>query len=81
MDASEKIIRFDSYEALLEEIQRDMNNGDPICCRYPVRFIMLNNFNVWHQLAQDLACLGVQPLDLEELIKDSHERWITRDAR
>lgn len=79
MDASEKIIRFDSYEALLEEIQRDMNNGDPICCRYPVRFIMLNNFNVWHQLAQDLACLGVQPLDLEELIKDSHERWITTD--
>lgn len=79
MDASEKIIRFDSYEALLEEIKRDMSDGDPLRCRYPVRFIMLNNFDVWHKLAQDLARLGVQPLNLEELIEGNHERWITTD--
>lgn len=79
MDASEKIIHFDSYEALLAEIKLDMNDGAPLRCRYPVRFIMLNNFNVWHQLAQDLAGLGVQPLNLEELIEDNHERWITTD--
>lgn len=79
MDASEKIIRFDSYDALLAEIKLDMNDGAPLRCRYPVRFIMLNNFNVWHQLAQDLAGLGVQPLNLEELIEDNHERWITTD--
>lgn len=79
MDASEKIIRFESYEALLEEIKRDMEDGDPLRCRYPVRFIMLNNFNIWHRLAQDLASLGVQPLNLEELIEDNHERWITTD--
>lgn len=79
MDASEKIIHFDSYDALLAEIKLDMNDGAPLRCRYPVRFIMLNNFNVWHQLAQDLAGLGVQPLNLEELIEDNHERWITTD--
>ena len=79
MDASEKIIRFDSYDALLNEIKRDMKDGEPLRCRYPVRFIMLNNFNVWHQLAQDLSIFGVQPFNLEELIKDNHERWITTD--
>lgn len=79
MDASEKIIRFDSYDAMLDEIKRDIKNGDPLCCRYPVRFIMLNNFNIWHKLAQDLPKYGVQPLNLEELIEDNHERWITTD--
>lgn len=79
MDASEKIIRFDSYDALLDEIKRDMKDGDPLRCRYPVRFIMLNNFDVWHQLAKDLPSLGVQPFNLEELIEDNHERWITTD--
>ena len=79
MDASEKIIRFDSYDALLDEIKRDIKDGDPLRCRYPVRFIMLNNFDVWHQLAKDLPILGVQPFNLEELIEDNHERWITTD--
>ena len=79
MDASEKIICFDTYDALLDEIKRDMKDGDPLRCRYPVRFIMLNNFAVWHQLAQDLPRLGVQPFNLEELIADNHERWITTD--
>ena len=79
MDASEKIIRFKSYKDMLDEIERDMEDGDPLRCRYPVRFIMLNNFDVWHKLAQDLAVLGVQPLNLEELIEDNHERWITTD--
>ena len=79
MDVSEKIIRFDSYNVLLDEIKRDMKDGNPLRRRYPVRFIMLNNFDVWHQLAQDLPKLGVQPFNLEELIKDNHERWITTD--
>jgi len=79
MDASEKIIHFESYEALLDEIKRDMDNGDPLRCRYPVRFIMLNNFNIFTKFAQDLAHLGVLPLNLEKLIEDNHERWITTD--
>lgn len=79
MDASEKIIRFDSYEDMLDEIKRDMKDGDPLRCRYPVRFIILNNFDIWHKLAQDLPKYGVQPFNLEELIEDNHERWITTD--
>ena len=79
MDASEKIIRFDSYEALLNEIKRDMDDCAPLCCRYPVRFIMLNNFDIFTKLVKDLAFWGVSPLNLEELIEDNHERWITTD--
>ncbi len=79
MDASEKIIRFDSYKALLDEIKRDMGDNAPLRCRYPVRFIMLNNFSIFTRLAQDMAHLGVSPLNLEELIENNHERWITTD--
>ncbi|MBR3710351.1 MAG: BREX-4 system phosphatase PglZ [Bacteroidales bacterium] len=79
MDASDKIIRFDSYEALLDEIKRDMTDGDPLRCRYPVRFILLNNFDVFTKFAQDLAHHGVSPLNLEELIENTPDRWITTD--
>ena len=79
MDALEKIIRFDSYKALLDEIKRDMDDNAPLRCRYPVRFIMLNNFSIFTRLAQDMAHFGVSPLNLEELIENNHERWITTD--
>ncbi len=73
-----KIIRFDTYEALLHEIRRDMNDADPLRCRYPVRFIMLNNFNVFTKLAQDLAYDGIGAFNLEDLLRKD-EGWITTD--
>ena len=80
MDATEKIIQFESYDDLLTEIKRDMEDGDPLRCRYPVRFIMLNNFNVFTRFAQDLAFLGVQALNLEELLPaDYPDGWLTTD--
>ena len=80
MDATEKIIQFESYDDLLTEIKRDMEDGDPLRCRYPVRFIMLNNFNVFTHFAQDLAFLGVQALNLEELLPaDYPDGWLTTD--
>ena len=30
MDATEKIIQFESYDDLLTEIKRDMEDGDPL---------------------------------------------------
>lgn len=80
MDATEKIIQFESYDDLLAEIKRDMDDGEPLRCRYPIRFIMLNNFNVYTRFAQDLAFLGVQALNLEELLpEDQPDGWITTD--
>ena len=80
MDATEKIIQFESYDDLLVEIKRDMEDGEPLRCRYPVRFIMLNNFNVFTRFAQDLAFLGVQALNLEELLPaDYPDGWLTTD--
>ena len=80
MDATEKIIQFESYDDLLTEIKRDMEDGDPLRCRYPVRFIMFNNFNVFTRFALDLGVLGVQALNLEDLLKqDEPDGWITTD--
>lgn len=78
MDASEKIVRFDTYEELLNEIRRDMHDADPLRCRYPVRFIMLNNFDVFTKLAQDLAHEGIGALNIEDLLKKD-DGWITTD--
>lgn len=78
MDASEKIVRFDTYEALLDEIHRDMNDADPLRCRYPVRFIMLNNFDDFTNLAQDLAHNGVRALNIEDLLRKD-DGWISTD--
>lgn len=80
MDAIEKIVRFDSYESLLDEIVQDTSNTNPLRSRYPVRFIMLNNFEVFTKLAIDLAHLGVSSLNLESLLKpDEPDGWITID--
>ncbi len=79
MDATEKIILFDSYEGLIGEIKEDMEASAPLRCRYPVRFIILNNFNIWHRLAMDLAGLGIKTNNLEDLIAKNRDRWITSD--
>ena len=48
--------------------------------RYAVRFIMLNNFNEFKELAKFMANIGVQSLDLENLIDDGEDdTWITKD--
>jgi len=80
MDATEKIEKFDSYESLLDEIKQDIEDVNPLRSRYPVRFIMLNNFNVFTKLAIDLAHLGVSSLNLESLLNsDELDGWITTD--
>jgi hypothetical protein len=79
MDASEKIIKFDSYDDLIEAINTDMAARKPLSWRYPIRFIMLNNFEIFRKLAQSLATLGVKPLNLEDLLGDNPDGWITSD--
>lgn len=82
MDATEKIVYFESYESLLEEIKRDIDDRSPLRTRYPVRFIMLNNFDVFTKFAQNLTSMSkeVSVLNIEDLLPaDNKNAWITGD--
>lgn len=78
MDTSEKVKVFSSLGELTKEIIRDRETRDMLAQRYAVRFIMLNNFNEFKELAKFMANIGVETLDLETLKEDSDE-WITND--
>lgn len=81
MDTSEKIIVFSSFEELTKEIVRDKDSRDVLAKRYAVRFIMLNNFNEFKELAKFMANIGVDNLDLESLIDVGEDDcWITSDT-
>ena len=81
MDSAEKITVFKSFEDLTREIIRDRDNGDMLAQRYAIRFIMLNNFNEFKNLAKFMANIGVEALDLETLIDDGEDdTWITKDT-
>lgn len=80
MDSSEKIRTFKSFDDLTREIARDKDARDMLAQRYSVRFIMLNNFNEFRNLAKFMTNIGVDCLDLETLIDDSDgDTWITKD--
>ena len=80
MDSAEKIILFKTFEELTREIIRDRDSGDMLAQRYAVRFIMLNNFNEFKNLAKFMANICVDALDLENLIEEGEDdTWITKD--
>ena len=60
MDSAEKVIVFNSFEDLKQEIIRDRDTRDMLAQRYAVRFIMLNNFNEFKKLAKFMAASGVR---------------------
>lgn len=80
MDSAEKIKVFKSFEDLTREIIHDRDTGDMLAQRYAIRFIMLNNFNEFKNLAKFMANIGVESLDLENLIDEGEDdTWITKD--
>ena len=80
MDASEKIISFNSLDELKQEIIKDTTSTDVLAQRYVVRFIMLNNFDTYCSLVKFLSNeLNVNKLDIESLL-DGDDRWITIDT-
>lgn len=80
MDSAEKILVFNSFDELTREIIRDRDTGDMLAQRYAVRFIMLNNFNEFKNLAKFMVDIGVDSLDLENLIEEGEgDTWITKD--
>ena len=81
MDTAEKIIVFNSFNELTQEIIRDKDSRDMLAQRYAIRFIMLNNFNEFKELAKFMANIGVDMLDLENLMdSDENDVWITKDT-
>lgn len=80
MDTSEKVKIFDSFENLTQEIIKDRETHDMLAQRYAIRFIMLNNFNEFKQLAKFMSNIGVDSLDLENLLEEGEDdTWITKD--
>lgn len=81
MNASEKIKEFSSLDALLKELQSDARSKETITQRYPVRFIMLDNFDTFRELSNELTCAGVDTLPLETILEKNQEddAWITTD--
>ena len=76
-----EVQKFNSLEELTREIISDRESNDMLAQRYAVRFIMLNNFNELKELAKFMANIGVDSLDLENLIsKDEDDEWITKDT-
>lgn len=62
----------------MDAIRQDIGDIDPLRRRYPVRYIMFNNFNIFTKFAKDLAALGVESLNLEDLLR-KEDGWITTD--
>lgn len=80
MTAEEKIRIFKSVEALIAEIKSDRSSSDILKNRYAVRFIMLDNFNVFQELSLQLAVANVNTFGLETLLSyNNKDRWITQD--
>lgn len=81
MDTSEKVKVLNSFEELTQEITKDKEERDICALRYAVRFIMLNNFNEFQNLAKFMASIGTDSLDLEDLISSGeNDEWITKDT-
>ena len=81
MDTSEKIKVFNSFGDLTQEIIKDKDTRDMLAQRYAIRFIMLNNFNEFKELAKFMTNIGVDTLDLENLLDEGEDdTWITKDT-
>ncbi|MDR1181471.1 MAG: BREX-4 system phosphatase PglZ [Bacteroidales bacterium] len=81
MTAAEKIKSFASVAQLLEEIQKDSQSVAVLNRRYAVRFIMLDNFNLYQEFIKEMTRLDIQVFNLEQLLDpDDKDSWITTDT-
>lgn len=81
MDTAEKVKVFKTFDELTREIIRDRDSRDMLAQRYAIRFIMLNNFNEFRNLAKFMVNIGVDLLNLENLIDEGEDDiWVTKDT-
>ena len=79
MTAVEKIKVFTSIEDILLEIENDRQSKSILNRRYAVRFIMLDNFDVYREFVTRLSVIGIKSFDIENLLGDDKDSWITQD--
>ena len=78
MTAAEKIKPFTSVTQLLEEIRNDSQSTAVLNRRYAVRFIMLDNFNLYQEFITEMTKSNIQIFNLEQLLDtDDKDNWIT----
>jgi len=80
MTAAEKIDYFATIAELFKELKKDCQSTAVLRRRYAVRFIMLDNFNLYQELIREMTREGVQIYNLEQLLDpDDKDGWITTD--
>ena len=77
------LIEFDNLDNLFDEIERDKNlTGDEaiLAQRYPVRFILFNNFHLFKEFIHKLTIdLNVKIDKIEDLLP-FNDGWISKDV-
>jgi hypothetical protein len=65
---------------LIEEIKKSSQSIAVLNRRYAVRFIMLDNFNLYQYFIKEMTKLGIQIFNLEQqLDADNKDSWISTD--
>jgi hypothetical protein len=81
MTATKKIKSFASVAQLLEEISKDSQSTAVLNRRYAVRFIILDNFNLYQDFIKEMTKSDIRIFNLEQLIDaDDKDGWITTDT-
>ena len=81
MTATEKIKSFVSVAQLLEEIKKDSQSTNVLNRRYAVRFIMLDNFNLYQEFIKEMTKSDIQIFNLEQLLDtEDKDGWITTNT-
>jgi hypothetical protein len=76
----EKIQQHETLDDLFASIEADNSSREIAARRYPVRFILLDDFRIFQKLAARMRQNGVTPVDLEKLCETDTEAWITQDV-
>ncbi|MGV8094700.1 MAG: BREX-4 system phosphatase PglZ [Mangrovibacterium sp.] len=79
MTAAEKIKIFNSIDDIISEIENDRQSTSILSRRYAVRFIMLDNFDIYREFVTQLTAIGIKSFDIENLLTTEKDRWITQD--
>ena len=65
---------------MLKELQKDRQSTAVLRRRYAVRFIMLDNFNLFQELIKEMTKADIQIYNLEQLLDpNDKDGWITTD--
>ncbi len=72
------IKQFEPFEYLCAEITRDKSDKSPTAGRYPVRFILVNDFKTLFDLTEYLSGQNITVFYLDSLLEHD-DQWLTRD--